>query len=127
LGHVRLTRVRVDQPKRPYLYLVTNDQRCTPTQAWAAKRSRWPVEVLFRDEKQVVQLAGCQSPRVEAQKAHIALVLVGWVVLQHLRQAPSQTAGEVQEELRRTVWGHTTRFSAPVSDRREVPERRKAA
>ena len=127
LGHVRLTRVRVDQPKRPYLYLVTNDQRCTPTQAWAAKRSRWPVEVLFRDEKQVVPLAGCQSPRVEAQKAHIALVLVGWVVLQHLRQAPSQTAGEVQEELRRTVWGHTTRFSAPVSDRREVPERRKAA
>jgi hypothetical protein len=127
LGHIRLIRVRVDQPKRPYLYLVTNDLQCTPTQAWAAKRSRWPVEVLFRDDKQLVQLAGCQSPRVEAQKAHIALVLVGWVVLQRLCQAPSQTAGEVQEELRHTIWGHATRFSAPVSDRREVPERLKAA
>ena len=127
LGHVRLTRVRVDQAERPYLYLVTNDPSCTPSQAWAAKRSRWPVEVLFRDEKQLVQLAGCQSPRVEAQKAHIALVLVAWVVLQRLRQAPSQTAGEVQEALRRTVWGHATQFSAPVSESREVPERLKAA
>jgi hypothetical protein len=127
LGHVRLTRVRVDQPERPYLYLVTNDPSCTPSQAWAAKRSRWPVEVLFRDEKQLVQLAGCQSPRVEAQKAHIALVLVAWVVLQRLRQAPSQTAGEVQEALRRTVWGHETQFSASVSERREVFERLKAA
>ena len=127
LGHVRLTRVRVDQPERPYLYLVTNDQTCTPTRAWAAKRSRWPVEVLFRDDKQLVHLGRCQSPRVEAQKAHIALVLVGWVVLQRLRQAPSQTAGEVQEELRRTIWGHATWFSAPVSDSREVPERLKAA
>ena len=127
LGHVRLTRVRVDQPERPYLYLVTNDPRCTPTLAWRAKRSRWPVEVFFRDEKQLVQLAGCSSPRVEAQKAHIALVLVGWVVLQRLRQAPSQTAGAVQEELRHTVWGHATRFSAPVSDSREDPERLKAA
>ena len=127
LGHVRLTRVRVDQPERPYLYLVTNDPTCTPSRAWAAKRSRWPVEVLFRDEKQLVQLGGCPSPRVEAQKAHIALVLVGWVVLQRLRQAPSQTAGEVQEELVHTVWGHATQFSAAVSDSREVPERLKAA
>ena len=127
LGHVRLTRVKVDQPERPYLYLVTNEQGCTPTQAWAAKRSRWPVEVMFRDDKQLVQLGGCPAPRVEAQKAHIALVLVGWVVLQHLRQAPSQTAGEVQEELRHTVWGHATRFSAPVSESRESPKRLKAA
>ncbi len=127
LGHVRLTRVRVDQPERPYLYLVTNDPSCTPTRAWVAKRSRWPVEVLFRDEKQLVQLAGCQSPRVEAQQAHIALVLVAWVVLQRLRPAPAQTAGEVQEELRHTAWGHATRFSAPVSDGRVAPERLEAA
>ncbi len=116
LGQVRLTRVRVGQPQRPHLYLVTNQRTCTPSQAWQCKRSRWPVEELFREEKQLVNLAGCQSPRVEAQKTHIALVLVAWVVLQYLRQAPSQTAGEVQETLIRTVWEHTTAFSASVSD-----------
>jgi DDE superfamily endonuclease len=116
LGHVRLTRVRIHQPKRPYLYLVTNQRDCTPSQAWACKVSRWPIEPMFRDEKQLLDLAGCQSPRVEAQETHIALVLVAWVVLQRLRQAPSQTTGEVQAELIATVWGHETRFSSPVSD-----------
>ena len=116
LGQVRLTRVRIGQPERRHLYLVTNQRSCTPSQAWQCKRSRWPVEELFREEKQLVNLAGCQSPRVEAQKAHIALVLVAWVVLQYLRQAASQTAGEVQEALIRTAWGHPTAFSASVSD-----------
>src|SRR5258705_358537 len=82
---------------------VPNAASCTPSQAWQCKRSRWPVEELFRDEKQLVKLAGGQSPQVEAQKAHIALVLLAWVVLQCLRQAPSQTTGEVQEALVRTV------------------------
>ncbi len=116
IGQVRLTRVRINQPKRPYLYLVTNDWRCSPSQAWACKVSRWPIEPMFRDEKQLLDLAGCQSPRVEVQETHSALVLVAWVVLQRLRQAPSQTAGEVRAELVATVWGHETRFSARVSD-----------
>jgi DDE superfamily endonuclease len=116
IGQVRLTRVRIHQPKRPYLYLVTNDRTCTPSQAWACKISRWPIEPMFRDEKQLLDLAGCQSPQVEAQETHIALVLVAWVVLQCLRQAPSQTAGEVRAELVATIWGHETRFSACVSD-----------
>ena len=116
IGQVRLTRVRIHQPKRPYLYLVTNDRTCTPSQAWACKISRWPIEPMFRDEKQLLDLAGCQSPRVEAQATHIALVLVAWVVLQCLRQAPSQTAGEVQAALVATIWGHETRLSACVSD-----------
>jgi DDE superfamily endonuclease len=116
IGHVRLTRVRIHQPKRPYLYLVTNQRACTPSQAWACKVSRWPIEPMFRDKKQLLDLAGCQSPRVEAQETHIALVLVAWVVLQRLRQAPSQTTGEVQAELVATIWGHETRFSACVSD-----------
>jgi hypothetical protein len=116
IGHVRLTRVRIEMPKRPYLYLVTNNRACRPSQAWACKASRWPIEPMFRDEKQLLDLGGCQSPQVEAQEMHIALVLVAWVVLQRLRQAPSQTAGEVRAELIATVWGHQTRFSAPVSD-----------
>ncbi len=126
LGQVRLTRVRIGQAERPHLYLVTNAASCTPSQAWQCKRSRWPVEELFRDEKQLVKLAGCQSPQVEAQKAHIALVLLAWVVLQCLRQAPSQTTGEVQEALVRTVWGHPTQFSAPVSDLSNSEQRPKA-
>jgi DDE superfamily endonuclease len=54
LGPVRLTRVRIGQKQRPQLYLVTNQRTCTPSQAWQCKRSRWPVEELFRDEKQLV-------------------------------------------------------------------------
>jgi len=121
IGHVRLTRVRINQPKRPYLYLVTNNRACTPSQAWACKISRWPIEPMFRDEKQLLDLGGCQSVRVEAQETHIALVLVAWVVLQRLRQAPSQTTGEVQAELIATVWGHETRFGPPVSDSLRSP------
>ena len=127
LGQVRLTRVAIGQAKRPYLYLVTNDLSCRPSQAWACKQSRWPIEPLFRDEKQLLALAGCQSPFVRAQINHIALVLVAWVVLQRLRQAPSQTTGEVQEELIRTIWGHDTRFSASVSDLIHCPLQAKAA
>ena len=125
LGQVRLTRVRIHQPKRPYLYLVTNQCACTPSQAWACKVSRWPIEPMFRDKRQLLDLAGCQSPRVEAQETHIALVLVAWVVLQRLRQAPSQTTGEVQAELLATVWGHETRLSPPVSDLAQKPHSRK--
>ena len=121
LGHVRLTRVRINQPKRPYLYLVTNNRACRPSQAWVCKISRWPIEPMFRDEKQLLDLGGCQSPRVEAQETHIALVMLAWVVLQQLRQAPSQTTGEVRAELIATVWGHETRFSAPVSDSLRSP------
>jgi hypothetical protein len=77
---------------------------------------RWQIEPMFRDTKQLLDVAGCHSPRVEAQQTHIALVLVAWVVLQRLCQAPSQTTGEVREQLIATVWGHTTRFSPPVSD-----------
>ena len=121
IGHVRLTRVRINQPKRPYLYLVTNDRATTPSQAWACKLSRWPIEPMFRDQKQLLDLAGCQSPRVEAQETHIALVLVAWVVRERLRQAPSQTTGEVRAELIATVWGHETRFSPPVSDSLRSP------
>ena len=121
IGQVRLTRVRINQPKRPYLYLVTNQRACTPSQAWICKVRRWPIEPMFHDEKQLLELAGCQSPRVEAQETHIALVLVAWVVLQRLRQAPSQTTGEVRAELIATVWGHETRFSPPVSDSLRSP------
>jgi hypothetical protein len=127
LGQVRLTRVRIGHAERPHLYLVTNAATCTPSQAWQCKHNRWPVEELFRDEKQLVKLAGCQSPRVEAQKAHIALVLLAWVVLQCLRHAPSQTTGAVQEALVRTVWGHATQFSAPVSDLSDDEQLPKAA
>jgi Transposase DDE domain len=116
LGLVGLTRVRIGPPKRPHLYLVTNDMTCTPSQAWQCKRNRWPVEELFRDEKQVVKLAGCQSSRVDAHKAQLALVLLAWVVLECLRQARSQTTGAVQAALVQTVWGHVAQFSAPVSD-----------
>jgi hypothetical protein len=95
LGQVRLTRVRIGHAERPRLYLVSNARSCASSQAWQCKRSRWPVEELFREEKQLLKLGGCQSPQVEAQKAHMAIVLLAWVVLQYLRQAPSQTAGEV--------------------------------
>lgn len=47
-----------------------------------AAGQRWPIEELFRDEIQQVNLAGYQSRRVEAQKAHIAMVLLASVVLQ---------------------------------------------
>ena len=60
------------------------------------KRSRWRIETLFRDTKQLAGLAACQCWVDQALVRHVALVCLAFVVLQVLRRAPQDTVGAVK-------------------------------
>jgi hypothetical protein len=55
------------------------------------------VETLFRDAKQYGGLAACQSWVDQVMVRHVALVLLGFVVLQMLRQRPTEPLAAVKE------------------------------
>jgi len=97
--------------KDPNKYLVTNDVRLTTVQIIARYRSRWAIEVLFRDCKQHLGLGAYQGQTVEAHVGHIACVFFSYVLMEHLkplatsasRVAHTLTLGEVKAWLRRQV------------------------
>lgn len=78
-------------------YLVTNALRCPPEEVLRRKKSRWDAEESFRDAKQLAGLEACQARVPEAVPRHVAMVLLSLVVLQLLKQDPSETAGHVKE------------------------------
>jgi hypothetical protein len=61
------------------------------------KRSRWEVETIFRDTKQLAGLGACQCWVDQAMVRHVAFVLLTFVVLQMLRRDPLETLGTVKE------------------------------
>ncbi|MBI3968667.1 MAG: transposase [Chloroflexi bacterium] len=79
-----------------YEYLVTNEPTCDLTRLVTRKRSRWRIETLFRDTKQLAGLAACQCWVDQALVRHVALVLLAFVALQGLRRAPQETVGAVK-------------------------------
>jgi len=94
LGQVRLVVLRNEHGN--YEYLVTNALATDLTQLVHRKRSRWRIETIFRDTKQVAGLAACQGWADSALVRHVALVFVAFVVLQRLRRDPRETAGAVK-------------------------------
>lgn len=68
------------------------------------KQSRWQVETVFRDTKQYAGLGACQCWTDQAMVRHVALVLVGVVVLQQLRRDPTESPGAVKERWQRERW-----------------------
>lgn len=60
------------------------------------KRSRWSIETVFRDTKQYGGLEACQAWVDCAMVRHVALVLLGFVVLQRLRREPTESVGSVK-------------------------------
>jgi hypothetical protein len=55
------------------------------------------VETIFRDTKQYAGLSACQCWTDAAMVRHVALVLVGFVVLQQLRLDPVESVDTVKE------------------------------
>jgi hypothetical protein len=107
---VRATALRVYAPKYGQLqlvvvrnrhgnweYLVTNDGVADLTTVVERKRTRWPIETVFRDSKQFAGLEACQCWVDQAMVRHVALVLLTFVVLQLLRRAASEPVGAVKE------------------------------
>jgi hypothetical protein len=94
LGPVRLVVLKHEHGN--YEYLVTNDLTCDLALLVRRKRSRWRIETIFRDTKQLAGLAACQCWIDQAFVRHVALVFLAFVVLQVLRHAPQETVGAVK-------------------------------
>ena len=93
-GRVRLVVVRNEHGN--FEYLVTNDLAADLTTVVLRKRSRWRIETVFRDTKQLAGLGACQGWVDQALVRHVALVFLAFVVLQLLRRDPQATAGAVK-------------------------------
>ena len=83
--------------------LATSELGADLTRVVSRKHSRWSVETLFRDTKQSTGLEACQCWTDAAMVRHVALVLVGLVVLQQLRLDPTESISAVKERWQLTV------------------------
>jgi hypothetical protein len=95
-------------------FLVTNSRTATVTAIVERKRSRWSVETVFRDSKQYAGLEGCQCWSDVAWVRHVGLVLLTFVVLQMLRQRPSEPLAAVKERWQLAVIRHGEQAPAPL-------------
>jgi DDE superfamily endonuclease len=94
--------------------LVTNDLAADLTGVVARKHSRWSVETIFRDTKQHAGLGACQCWTDPAMVRHVGLVLLGFVVLQHLRTHPSESLAAVKERWQLAVTRQGDHPPAPL-------------
>ena len=83
--------------------VVTSDLGADLNRVVERKHSRWSVETLFRDTKQYSGLGACQCYTDAAMVRHVGLVLLGFVVLQHLRTHPGESLAAVKERWQLTL------------------------
>src|SRR3954451_16347739 len=116
MGQVRLVVLKNEHGN--FEYLVTNTLATDLSTLVHRKRSRWRIETIFRDTKQLAGLAACQCWVDQAFVRHVALVFLTFVVLQLLRRAPQETVGAVKARWQGEVWrdGH-----APPQPLRAAP------
>ena len=94
VGQVRLVVLRNGHGN--FEYLVSNAWATDLTTLVQRKRSRWRIETIFRDTKQLAGLGACQGWVDQALVRHVALVFLTFVVLQLLRRDPQETVGAVK-------------------------------
>ncbi len=93
-GHLRLVVAR--NRYGDLFYVASNDLTADLTTLVCRKRSRWQVETVFRDTKQLAGSTACQCWVDQAMVRHVAFVWLTFVVLQRLRLAPHQCVGQVK-------------------------------
>ncbi len=81
----------------PNVYLLTNNLDTPTYQVILRYRSRWTIEVSFRDMKQHTGMGACQHRNLDAVTRHVALVMFAYVCLQLLRQTQSTSTSEPQD------------------------------
>lgn len=114
-GSVRLVVTRNGHGR--WEYIVTNDMKADLTTIVRRKRSRWDIETVFKDSKQLAGFAACQCRVPQAMVRHVAFVLLTYVVLNQLKLDPSETAGEVKERLQLHVVSAGTLPPTPLKAR----------
>jgi hypothetical protein len=94
--------------------LATGELHADLTRVVERKHSRWSVETIFRDTKQYAGLGACQCWTDAAMVRHVALVLVGFVVLQQLRLDQTESGAAVKERWQLTVTRQGEQPPAPL-------------
>ncbi len=74
--------LRKQKDKDPNTYLLTNNLFCPAYQVILHYRSRWTIEVMFRNLKQHLGLSACQHRNIEAVTRLFALAMCAYVCLQ---------------------------------------------
>jgi len=83
-GDIKLLLVRKDKhpEKGSTKYLFSTDLTVSAPKLLLRYRSRWLIETMFRDLKQNLSLESCQARGLKEQEAHIAFVLLAFVILE---------------------------------------------
>jgi hypothetical protein len=89
--------------KDPNKYLITNDCGLTISQVIGYYRSRWAIEVLFRDCKQHLSLGKCQAYKMlEPHMRHTAMVFFTYALLELIKSkdnSDNSTIGDLKRYL----------------------------
>lgn len=96
--------------KDPNKYLITNDVNLTIPQIISYYRSRWTIEVVFRDCKQHLALGKCQAHKaLEPHLRHTAMVFLAFTLLEltkanedhrnPVHKTTNKTIGDLKREL----------------------------
>jgi hypothetical protein len=105
----------------PNTYLLTNNVVCPTYPIIVRYRSRWTIEVMFRNLKQHLGLGTCQHRNLETVTRHIAVVMFAYVCLQLARQdmlasASPQTVTMTIGEAKKHLQSHVLISIADVGD-----------
>lgn len=105
IGPLKLVIVKNDshEEKGATKYIITDVLEAYTQDVVNLYRSRWAIEVFFRDLKQHLGLSGCQTRSREAIMRHVTLTFVAHTCLELLKDSKEQTIGDVKKTLQRLV------------------------
>jgi hypothetical protein len=95
--------IQKQKDKDPNTYLLTNNIFCPTYEIIVHYRSRWSIEVMFRDLKQHLGLTNCQHRSITAVKRHIALVMFAYACLQLVRQDSRIVSADHHQSVQLTI------------------------
>ena len=100
-GQLALVVVKNDPHQEPgqTKYIITNHLEWTTRQIVERYRTRWDIEVFFRDIKQHLGITACQSRKLITINRHFALVFLAYTCLDFIRNHKTETIGDVKRNL----------------------------
>ena len=114
-GQVRLVVTINGRGKHDFIITNALDQDLCTIVLW--KQSRWDIETLFRNGKQLAGLASCQCRTPQATVRHVTLVFFTCFVLDLLKTDPSQTTDGSKQMLQLQVITQGMRPPQPLQAR----------
>ena len=80
-------------------YVITNDKAiCKAEDATKACAFRWKIEQYHREVKQITGIAKCQARNTKAQRKHIIISILAWIVMHAQSLAKNMTIYELKNK-----------------------------